>query len=563
MRRLFACLFLVVITLFFLSVKDASCQAELRWLAEYNGSNIEQSYCPEDMILDGQGNIYLTGHTTVVAPWEYDLMAMKYTSGGQLFWVHNYNESSHSSDNGLFLKLDSQGNLVVTGISKRTNESIAFTIVKYDTSGAQAWVETYPNPPSLETELNGMGLDSDGNIYLCGSIPDSGVTVGFDIVLLKYNADGQLLWQTRYNGPDSEFTMAAGMIVDSTGDIIIAGHEINSPNENYNSMLMKYNTDGEQIWKTIYFEPELCSNRPTCLSKDSDGNIVVSGIVTNPGESTDYLTIKYDPLGNIDWVRRFEPIDYSVPFTTQIFTEPEAMTIDSDNNICLTGVAIGYDKEELLTIKYGSDGDFLWNAYFTGTPSYLNYPSDIVTDRWNNVYVVGSSGRNMYGYTCDYITIKYDPRGNEQWNMRYGQYILGNDQGIEIELNSQDEVIVSGQSEEETSLADEIVTMCYAQDQSGTDYPDHNLPGPIELMPAYPNPFNSQTIISYNLPTGSQVRLDIFDILGNNVATIFNEEQTAGFHKIAWNADGLPSGIYFYQVKTDSHSESRKVVLIR
>jgi hypothetical protein len=548
---------------YFVLFQTSYCQVEVKWLAEYNGGPILQSYYPEDMILDEQGNVYLTGHTTVVEPWEYDMIAMKYSSNGQLLWVRNYNQSPHSSDNGMFLKLDYQGNLVVAGVSKRTNESKDFTLIKYDTSGTETWISAYSNPPTNETELNGMGLDHDGNIYLCGSIPDSGVTVGFDIVLLKYNSSGQLLWQTRYNGPDSEFTMAAAMFVDSVGNMIVAGHESNIPYENYNSLLMKYDTNGNQIWKTVYYEPELCCNRPTCIARDNDGNIVATGIVANISESTDYLTIKYDPQGNISWTRRFEPIDYGVPFRSQIFTEPEAICIDSEKNICIAGTAIGYDKEELLTIKYAPDGGLLWNAYFTGTPSYLNYPSDITSDNWNNIYVVGSTGHNMYGYTCNYITIKYDAQGNEQWNMHYGQNYIGTDHGLEIELNSEADVIVSGVSDDISSIADDIVTISYAQDQSGTDYSDHNLPGPIELMPAYPNPFNSQTIISYSLPTGSQVSLDIFDILGNNVATIVNEEQTEGFHKIAWNADGLPSGIYFYKLKTDSHSESRKVVLIR
>jgi hypothetical protein len=563
MKRFKFGLLLAPITVCFLMYHDAFCQVEIKWLAEYNGGQIRQRYCPEDMILDEQGNVFLTGFTTVVEPWENDLMAMKYSSSGQLLWVRNYNQSPHSSDKGMFLKLDYQGNLVVAGISKRTNESKDFTLIKYDTSGTQTWVTVYPNPPTNESELNGMGLDRDGNIYLCGSIPDSGVTIGFDIVLLKYNGSGQLLWQTRYNGPDSEFTMAAAMLVDSAGNMIVAGHEYNIPYENYNSLLMKYDTNGEQIWKTVYYEPELCCNRPIGIARDNDGNIVATGIVANIGESTDYLTIKYDPQGNLSWIRRFEPVDYGTPFRSQIFTEPEAICIDSEKNICISGIAIGYDKEELLTIKYSPDGILLWNVYFTGNPSYLNYPADITTDVWNNVYVVGGTGHNMYGYARDYITIKYDAAGNEQWNMRYGQYYLGTDYGVEIELNSDGDVIVSGVSDDATSLADDIVTISYAQDQSGTDYSDNNLPGPIELMPAYPNPFNSQTIISYSLPTDEAVKLDIFDLLGNNVATIFDERQSAGFHKIAWNADGLPSGIYFYRIKTDNYCESWKVVLIR
>lgn len=77
----------------------------------------------------------------------------------------------------------------------------------------------------------------------------------------------------------------------------------------------------------------------------------------------------------------------------------------------------------------------------------------------------------------------------------------------------------------------------------------------------YPNPFNPATTISYSLPQASYVSLDIYDILGNKVETLVNKEQASGNYTINFNAKGLSSGIYFYTLKANNNSITKKMVL--
>jgi hypothetical protein len=104
--------------------------------------------------------------------------------------------------------------------------------------------------------------------------------------------------------------------------------------------------------------------------------------------------------------------------------------------------------------------------------------------------------------------------------------------------------------------------------QSGS--PKISPPGDQTSLPAffilnqnYPNPFNAQTLISYSLPQSSHVRIDIYNVLGQNVTTLIDASQEAGEHQVVWNAGDQPTGSYFYRIATDNNSETKKMLLIK
>ncbi len=83
------------------------------------------------------------------------------------------------------------------------------------------------------------------------------------------------------------------------------------------------------------------------------------------------------------------------------------------------------------------------------------------------------------------------------------------------------------------------------------------------LYPNYPNPFNPSTTIVFNLPTTSLVTLTIYDMLGQEVATLVNEELAAGQYSRMWNASAMPSGVYFYRLQAGTYTESKRLLLLR
>jgi hypothetical protein len=79
----------------------------------------------------------------------------------------------------------------------------------------------------------------------------------------------------------------------------------------------------------------------------------------------------------------------------------------------------------------------------------------------------------------------------------------------------------------------------------------------------YPNPFNPTTKIIYSVPQTSKVIIKVFDVLGNEIETLINEEKPAGTYELTWYAEALPSGVYFYQLKTGNFIETKKMILLK
>ena len=95
------------------------------------------------------------------------------------------------------------------------------------------------------------------------------------------------------------------------------------------------------------------------------------------------------------------------------------------------------------------------------------------------------------------------------------------------------------------------------------DEPAFQLPRFFRLGQNYPNPFNASTRIRYELPEQAQVKLDIYDILGRKVTTIEEGMRPAGYHQVLWIADAVPSGIYFYRLKTGDYVDAKKMLLVK
>ena len=89
------------------------------------------------------------------------------------------------------------------------------------------------------------------------------------------------------------------------------------------------------------------------------------------------------------------------------------------------------------------------------------------------------------------------------------------------------------------------------------------LPLEFKLEQNYPNPFNPSTTIRFTLPEKEFVTLKIYDVMGNEVAVLLNEEKETGSHSIEFDASRLASGTYFYKLQAGDNIETRKMILLK
>jgi hypothetical protein len=95
------------------------------------------------------------------------------------------------------------------------------------------------------------------------------------------------------------------------------------------------------------------------------------------------------------------------------------------------------------------------------------------------------------------------------------------------------------------------------------EFKSKSLPMKSRVLTSYPNPFNATTTISYSLPEPSLVKIKIYNVLGQLVTTLVEEQKQAGVHAVQFEADQFSSGVYYYRLTAGIYSETRKLTLIK
>jgi len=96
-----------------------------------------------------------------------------------------------------------------------------------------------------------------------------------------------------------------------------------------------------------------------------------------------------------------------------------------------------------------------------------------------------------------------------------------------------------------------------------TSVHEEELPAKFALMQNYPNPFNPGTNIEFTIPKASEVQLIVYNLLGQRVAVLVNENKSAGWHSVKFDASNLSSGLYLYRLTSESYSETKRMMLIK
>jgi uncharacterized delta-60 repeat protein len=515
----------------------------------YQWSFNYKSFCqPTAMKKDNSGNIYITGFGGL-NQYMRDYITMKCDSSGAIKWIRTYNGPADSSDEAYDIEVDDDGNVYVTGGSKGLGTDYDFTTIKYDSSGNELWVVRY-NAPAFGSDIASfISVDSDENVYVSGSSINSNSTS--DIASVKYNNLGQLQWVKRYNGSADGNDLAQGLEVDLSGNIYVAGTS-DSTGSLYDYVTVKYNPSGDTEWIKRYNGPANDGDLANSMSLDDSGNVYVTGWSFGNDTQSDYATVKYNSSGVEQWAARWDDPASSFDYAYDI-------AVDGNENVYVTGVSQGMGTDnDFTTVKYNSLGEQQWAVPYNGESNGSDIPYHIALDYLGDVYVAGYSNNNT-----EYATIKYNKEGTLQWNKSFSFEDYSNTP-TDLLVDNSGNVVVAGYS---SKAGEEWIWSIVKYSQAGflpLDAEEElNPPSEFFLYQNYPNPFNPSTVISWQLPVASQVSLKIYDILGREVATLVNEEKPAGSYEVKFNASNLASGIYFYQFKASQFVSTKKLVLIK
>ena len=500
--------------------------------------------------VDGNGNVYIAGtggSTTWGSPvnepagW-VEAFAAKLNSSGELQW-NTFMGGSTYDDYGTGIAVDGSGNVYVSGYSDATwgspvnahaGSDDAFA-VKLNSSGVRQW-HTFMGSSSADLGKS-IAVDGSGNTYVAG---DSRATWGtpvnayaggnYDAFAVKLNSSGERQWNTFMGSSGTDY--GKGIAVDGSGNVYTTGmarYTWGSPVNAHAGMggdafVEKLNSSGVRQWNTFMGSSSLISDEGYGIAVDGSGNVYVSGTsyatwgspVNIHAGSEDAFTAKLNSSGVRQW------------HTFMGSSESDGgygIAVDGSGNVYVAGDSkatwgspvnahAGNDYDDAFAAKLLSSGVRQWNTFMGG--SNWDHANSIAVDGSEYVYATGTtylyswgSPVNTHAGNYDAFVVKFD---------------YSNNIGIEIDLG---------------------------------------IPKEFKLLQNYPNPFNPTTTIEFEIPQQYEVSLNVYDMLGRKLVTLIDCKMQSGEHKVVFDAAGLHSGVYVYQLKAGNFSQFRKFLLLK
>lgn len=458
-----------------------------------------------------------------------------------LNWIKECREGEYAE--GIRVEINKKQNVYFIGEIRDSSDVWGIYLIKYHEDN-EIWNHKIDYKPySSYSLLYDILIDDYDNIYFL-----------YEHTLIKYNSVGDSLWEIKIQ-PDpinNPYLTSAYKIYIYNNIIYCIGAYWKSE-LNRGIWLVKIDTSGKKISEKIFDHGDWSEINEGDITVDSEGNIYVVGYIG--WTVANIFLAKFDNNFNLIWEKEIGGEDHD---------EGHNIKIDSNNNIVVSGFVdkpwVGYCSKAWFG-KFNPNGD----TVFVKSTSYpcdnimgSAFYSDLEIDNDNNIYLSG------YG-NGQYFINKYNEIGDSIWEFKtMDNSIISNPYGIwlnnDICIDSLNNIYFSGEYGYIRNI------MFYGKISENMTAIRNNIrliKPHFFLYQNYPNPFNPKTVINYSIPKYSHITLKVYDILGHDIITLVNEEKEKGNFEVEFNADNLSSGIYFYQMKTENYTQTKKMLLLR
>lgn len=423
------------------------------WAVGYNNPTTNYQDRAASVAIDVNNNVYVTGasYDRVDSGSAYDYLTLKYDAEGNQLWAARYGDR-FSQDYGVAIAVDALANVYVTGTSRNGFYDHDFLTVKYDANGNQLWEKRYSGPGSFyysgsthpsDDYARGLVLDAQGNVYVTGNSQSSNHTI-------KYAPDGTVIWERRHSQPSGWGDTPVDIVLDDANNVYITGQTraLCFWCNNSGTYILKLNSDGSEAWR------QRTGNQYTSgVALDAQGNVYVGGTYTYVYEwvyrsqTSDYRVLKYTPDGILQWSMQYDA-QTSGPYISEYARD---FDVDAAGNSYITGSTSRNGTSDFLTVMIDTQGNAQWERLHDGADvdSY-DRPVAMTVNSKGNVIVTGQSG--AYGtypnhlVQMDFLTLEYDSNGNKLWEARYNGIADKADTPTAIAQNESGNVVVTGYS---------------------------------------------------------------------------------------------------------------------
>jgi hypothetical protein len=536
------------------------------WTRVYGGSGNDKGYYVQQT---SDGGYIVAGYTNSFGAGNYDIWLIKTDASGDSLWSRTYGGSG--SDICKYAQQTPDGGYVVAGGTDSFGAgSKDFWLLKTDADGDTLWTRTYGGTDY--EDFYAAHCTSDGGYIVTGWSSSFGVNT--DAWVVRTDANGDSLWARTYGGDgwDAFYSVQE----TSDGGYVMGGQSNSFPGPgDYDFWVVKTDADGNSLWSNIYGgdRAEYCRS----VDETFDGGYALIGYTQSFGAgSWDLWLVKTDADGDSLWSRTFGGVGsdcclaghqttdggYILAAYTGSFgaggTDAWLVRVASEQPVPDVTVEIIPDDPPVTVPQGGRFG-------FTGILTN-NTEDPEITDAWT--MAIGPE-KEVYGPFKEFSDVELEPyetrtahfyqRAPNLAPLGFYDYIAycGDYPSTAIDSSFFQIEVVAGTS----GGREDLGWLLSGSFDRGDDFT--SVPSYFALLGNYPNPFNASTVISYELPVTGTVTLEVYNLLGEKVATLADGEQEPGCRSVSWDASAVSSGLYFYKLTAGDFSETKRMMLVK
>lgn len=442
--------------------------------------------------------------------------------------IYDYNNSFNANSIAFSVQQSADSGFVLAGKVSITNGNPwnqEVLIIKVNKYGDTLWTKTYGG--SLADIAYDIEKTSDGG-YIVAGIKDYNVNMtNYSMIgnmwILKLNQNGDTLWTRTYGGPYNDY--AKSIKQTSDGGYIVCGTKNNTHiNTNGDFWVLKLNQNGDTVWtKTINLIHSISEAKS--IIQTAAGDFVFTGTGG---------VVKLSSFGDSIWYKNLSG-----------FIGNDIIQIE-DSNL----VVAGKGSSGGIVYKLDKDGNIIWIRNCPPSQGYYFQINSITTDTNGNIFAMGEKS-NTYDQ-IDLWLQKYSTNGDSLWNKFYDFSMK--DQGMNLKSTYDGGLIVTGRSYDYAWL--------FKLNENGEILTNNIIENNNFKVWNYPNPFTNSTKIYFQTPSDNNkmVEITILNSMGNIIKTINNNSNE---NHVLFDANDLPSGVYYYKINTENISICKKMILIK
>jgi uncharacterized delta-60 repeat protein len=584
-----------------------------KWTAKYNGTGNSDDGAVQLALLPN-GRLVVTGRS-FASGGSYDIVTLAYdTANGSPAWTHSYNGSGNVSDDVRDMAIDHDGNVILTGASGAGSSS-DLLVLKLNGAGSQLWATTLGG--SDEDAGTTVTVDRVGNVYAAGYSYRS--AAWSDLLWVKFSPTGSSTGENYYDSPNLASDVAVDAILDNVGNLVVAAQSygvasswittaefgqaltnIQAATASWNMLSLPLTvasplktdlyptaiSDAFSYSQTGYVSEDTILPRLGYWLKFGFGqNLTLSGeqrlldtfalrvgwnligsiayplltanVVQTPGGIVVSPYFAYSITSGYTAVDTLKPfLAYWVKAST-----PGSLILDLKNPQQSPAQIANNDVAGLNELTVLPNGASAGARLLFGRPGGSRLaperfalppvpPADAFDARFaseRSMAIVPDEGTGELPLRIQGVKSGVILR----WEIREAdaRYVL---------VERANGVIVA----EHGMTGSGQITIALGADRT-LSIESGAIPQRYELSQNFPNPFNPSTVIGYQLPVSGPVRLVVFNALGQEVATLVNGVEEAGYKSVTWNAGNAPSGVYYCRLTAGGLMEQKKMLLVK